>query len=216
MKRIHKSLSIFIIVLSTFFAIGSIQNYDLKNNNNFNLTSSRVNDYFTVNSFYIVEETITSNSFQFWINVELNNGDAFLPLANNLVLASNFHSLDTNLQLQSNNYFLYEVNNLKDDTFYSNFTVSIFGYPQVEYVNGFLVTKKIKLNAFQISGIIIGVLAALLIISLTVLFIIKLKNGDEEVVEEQEIYKEHHTYIDENGDRFEWIDEEWVPLLNED
>ena len=211
MKKLHKFLSIFVIVLSTAFGTALIQNNSTKIDENLNLKSEiRNNEYFIINNFYILNETINTDSFQFWVDIRLSDGTSFWTVANNLFLSSNNIPLDTNLQTQSGSYFLYEVNNLKDNTLCSNFTISLFGYSQVQYVNGFLITQKMSLTAGQISGIIIGVLAALLVIALIILFIVRTKNQDEleDEVIEKNVHNEHHTYVDENGKRFEWVDEE--------
>ncbi len=214
MKKINKMLSLFIVVLGTLFGVGAIKMDDFQSSSIKELVQTpRSENYFQINKFVIANDSITTNSFEFWIDIELVGSDSFSSVANDLVLSSNLKVLDTKLEKQVSELYLYRVSKLDKNKLYNNFSISMFGHEQIEFVDGIIITKKTKLTSEQILGIVLGVLSFILIIVILILLFLRFSQTKQNETIDENNYHEYHIYIDEHDNRFEWINDEWVPEI---
>ncbi len=165
-------------------------------------------DEFYINSFSFINDSITDTSFEFLIDVRLNENDAILPYPNNLTLYSNGVPLNTQFESYQGNLLKYKVTNLTPNSTYTNFAIGINGYSELKSIDTYVINTKasrINPNAGLIAGSVIGVLILLLLIALLIIFIIKRSNK----VEEHNVYNEYITYEDENGEQVTLNQEEF-------
>ncbi len=167
---------------------------------------------FYVNSFAVLNDSITNEGFEFLTDIKLDDENSLNRNAFGLVLYSNGMPLLTEFVEYQGNLLKYKVSNLHNDSVYNNFSIGIYGYKNIKSIDGLVIKTKAKAatnpNAGIIAGSTIGGIILLLLILLIILLLLKRRKK----VVEYNYYHNYRTFVDQQGNYIEMNQEEYDAL----